>query len=172
MFTLDIRFRFAVQMCCLAEHTQPNMVFQEVLSATEMQVVRNDVSKLKNWPIQEAFLVSMKPQSSRSKFPWRFIMHGWMARTKERRMTWSHPISRMSQFVLCFTSSPWSAPKSCHQLQRMCHKSISRFKLWIYSMKHCPNIMWSNETGNFTQWGIVDPLSRACSGYTQSSTCW
>ncbi|CAM6041131.1 unnamed protein product [Sphagnum compactum] len=43
-------------MCCLAEHTQANMVFQEVLSATEMQVVRNDVSKLKNWPIQEAFL--------------------------------------------------------------------------------------------------------------------
>ncbi len=72
MFTLDIRFWFAVQMCCLAEHTQANMVFQEVLKATEMQVVRNDVSKLKNWPIQEVFLVSMKPQSSRSKFPWGF----------------------------------------------------------------------------------------------------
>jgi hypothetical protein len=58
-------------MCCLAEHTQANMVFQEVLKATEMQVVRNDVSKLKNWPIHEVFLVSMKPQSSR-KFPWGF----------------------------------------------------------------------------------------------------
>lgn len=100
------------------------------------------------------------------------LMHSWMARTRERRMTWNHPISRMSQFVLCFTLSPWNVPKSCHQLQRMCHKSISRFKLWIHNMKHCPNIMWSNETGNFTQWGVVNPLSRACSGYTQSSTCW
>ncbi|CAM6017926.1 unnamed protein product [Sphagnum balticum] len=52
----DRRQEILAAMCCLAEHTQANMVFQEVLSATEMQVVRNDVSKLKNWPIQEAFL--------------------------------------------------------------------------------------------------------------------
>lgn len=47
-----------VQMCCLAEHPQAKVVFNEVLSAAEKDGCRRDGVKQRGaWPVQEAYLV-------------------------------------------------------------------------------------------------------------------
>nr|ATB19903.1 putative SGR6 [Hesperocyparis bakeri] len=42
--------------CCLAEHTSAKIVFSEVLSAAEKDVMTKDITRLRGgWPIQDAF---------------------------------------------------------------------------------------------------------------------
>lgn len=46
------------QVCSLAVHTQKKLVFDELLAAADKDITTKDVSRLRGWPVQDAFYVS------------------------------------------------------------------------------------------------------------------
>lgn len=48
---------FSVQICSLAAHSMPEVVFSEIINAAETEFV-GDESKRKSWPVKELILVS------------------------------------------------------------------------------------------------------------------
>lgn len=53
-----MRMEILGAVCCLAEHTQAKLVFDELLAAAERDLMTKDVSRLRGgWPVQESFNV-------------------------------------------------------------------------------------------------------------------